>query len=203
MILRTSAASPFGRKVRIAIDVLGLAPQIRVVVADTNDPADTLRKQNPLGKVPTLVLDNGEALFDSRVIIEYLNSLDGRDLLIPADGTRIGSLRQQSLADGLLDAALLQVYEKRYRPDTHQVASWVALQQSKVDRALDFAEHDLPTSRAAKPHIGEIALAAALGYLDFRFDGRWRTTHPALAQWLSQFAARCSAYEATSPKLPI
>ena len=202
-ILRTSAASPFGRKVRIAIDVLGLAPQIRVVAADTNDPADTLRQQNPLGKIPTLVLDNGEALFDSRVIVEYLNAVDGRDLLIPANGARIGALRQQSLADGLLDAALLQVYEKRYRPDTHQVASWLALQQGKVDRALAFAEHNLATSAAAEPHIGEFALAAALGYLDFRFDRRWRSTHPALVRWLALFAERCPAYDATAPQLAL
>jgi glutathione S-transferase len=203
MILRTSAASPFGRKVRMAIEVLGLAPQISVVAADTNDPSDTLRQQNPLGKIPTLVLDSGEALFDSRVIVEHLNALDGRDLLIPAGPARLGSLRQQSLADGLLDAALLQVYEKRYRPDTHHVASWVELQQGKVDRALAFAEQNLPTSAAEQPHIGEIALAAALGYLDFRFDGRWRSSHPALAQWLAQFAKRCPAYDATAPQLPL
>jgi glutathione S-transferase len=203
MILRTSAASPFGRKVRMAIEVLGLAQQVRVAAADTNDPTDSLREQNPLGKVPTLILANNEALFDSRVIVEYLNAIDGRDLLIPAGTARIGSLRQQSLADGLLDAALLQVYERRYRPETHHVASWLALQQGKVDRALDFAERNLPTATAAHPNIGEIALAAALGYLDFRFDGHWRGTHPTLARWLAQFAERCSAYEATAPKLPL
>lgn len=203
MILRTSAASPFGRKVRMAIAVLGLAPQISVIAADTNDPADTLRQQNPLGKIPTLVLDSGEALFDSRVIIEYLNALDGRDLLIPAGNARISSLQQQALADGVLDAALLQVYEKRYRPEAHHVSSWLALQQGKVDRALDFAERNLVSAATAKPHIGEIALAAALGYLDFRFDGRWRGTHPALASWLDEFARRCSAYEATAPELKL
>lgn len=183
----------------MAIDVLDLKDQVRVVAADTNDPTDSLREQNPLGKIPTLILADNEALFDSRVIVEYLNEIDGRHLLIPAGSARLGSLRQQSLADGLLDAALLQVYEKRYRPDTHHVASWLALQQGKVDRALDFAQRNLMSSVTAQPHIGEIALAAALGYLDFRFDGRWRSTHPALAQWLAQFAERCPAYEATAP----
>ena len=203
MILRTSAASPFGRKVRMAINVLGLEQQVLVTAADTNDPTDSLRQQNPLGKIPTLILADNVALFDSRVIVEYLNEIDGRDLLIPTGGARIGSLRQQSLADGLLDAALLQVYEKRYRPETHHVASWLVLQQGKVDRALDFAEHNLLNAKAAKPHIGEIALAATLGYLDFRFDGSWRSTHPAVARWLAQFAERCPAYEVTAPWLTL
>ncbi len=198
--LRTSKASPFGRKVRMAIDVLGLTDSVRVVNADTSDPADTLRQQNPLGKIPTLLLEDGQALFDSRVIVEYLEAIDGRGVLVPAGaGERIAVLRQQALADGLLDAALLQVYERRFRPETHQLASWVDNQQGKVERALDAFAAQAPVQRDAGPHIGEIALAAALGYLDFRFDGRWRVTHPSLAPWLSDFACRVPAFERTAP----
>ncbi len=182
----------------MAIDVVGLARDVRVVHADTSDPADSLRQQNPLGKIPTLLLEDGQALFDSRVIVEYLNTIDGRGILFPQDAlARIGVLREQALADGLLDAALLQVYEQRFRPETHQVASWVAHQRSKVEGALDAFSLRLPARRDAGPHIGEIALAAALGYLDLRFEGRWRVTHPPLAQWLDGFAQRVPAFERT------
>ncbi|MNV44218.1 putative GST-like protein YibF [compost metagenome] len=199
-VLRTSPASPFGRKVRMAIDVVGLTADVRVVNADTSDPADSLRQQNPLGKIPTLVLEDGQALFDSRVIVEYLDVIDGRGILVPPGALeRIGALRQQALADGLLDAALLQVYERRFRPETLQMESWVVNQRSKVERALDAFSVQLPARRDVGPHIGEIALAAALGYLDLRFDGRWRVTHTPLAQWLDDFAQRVPAFERTKP----
>ncbi|SEB23695.1 glutathione S-transferase family protein [Variovorax sp. YR216] len=199
-VLRTSPASPFGRKVRMAIDAVGLTHDVRIVAADTTDPADDLRQQNPLGKIPTLLLENGEALFDSRVIVEYLDALDGRGILVP-HGTerRIAVLRQQALADGLLDAALLQVYERRFRPETHQLASWVAHQQGKVERALDALSARLPDAFAPGPNIGEIATAAALGYLDFRFEGQWRATHPLLVQWLGDFARRVPMFDRTAP----
>jgi glutathione S-transferase len=199
LILRTSTASPFGRKVRMAVGILGLTSQVGIVHADTSDPNDTLRQQNPLGKIPTLMLENGEALFDSRVIVEHLDALDGRDILIPKGADRIGVLRDQALADGLMDAAILQMYEIRFRPPTHHVEAWLAHQRGKVDRALDFAANRLPSRRAAGPHIGEIALAAALGYLDYRFDGRWRATHPALKAWLADFAGRVPVFAETAP----
>lgn len=198
LILRTSTASPFGRKVRMAVNTLGLASQVEVVNADTGDPDDSLRQQNPLGKIPTLILENGEALFDSRVIVEHLDAIDGRDILIPKGADRIGVLRDQALADGLMDAAILQMYEIRFRPPTHHVEAWLAHQRGKVERALDFAADRLPVRRAG-PHIGEIALAAALGYLDFRFDGRWRATHSALEDWLADFARRVPAFAETAP----
>ncbi|MDM0077258.1 glutathione S-transferase family protein [Variovorax sp. J2P1-59] len=199
LILRTSTASPFGRKVRMAIGTLGLTSQVEVVNADTSDPHDSLRQQNPLGKIPTLILEDGEALFDSRVIVEHLNAMDGRDILIPAGVERIGVLREQALADGLMDAAILQMYEIRFRPPTHHVESWLAHQRGKVERALDFAATRLPVRRPAGPHIGEITLAAALGYLDFRFHGKWRATHPALESWLDEFAGRVPAFAETAP----
>lgn len=200
LILRTSAASPFGRKVRMAIDVLGMGTSVRVEPADTSDAADSLRQQNPLGKVPTLVLADGMALFDSRVIVEYLDAVDGRGILIPKTGPqRFQVLRHQALADGLLDAALLQVYEVRFRPESHRLDSWLDYQRAKVDRALAAFAVDLPSQGAGTAHIGEIALAAALGYLDFRFQGQWRAAHPALADWLGEFGARVPVFGGTAP----
>src|SRR6476661_3949457 len=117
LILRSSPASPFGRKVKIAAAILGLADKVKVVEADTLDPNDTLRRQNPLGKIPTLVLENGETLYDSRVIVEYLDHLAGGHRLIPDGPARFEALRVQALADGIMDAALLQVYEGRWRSE--------------------------------------------------------------------------------------
>lgn len=197
--LFSSPPSPFGRKVRIAIDVLGMTDRISVLTADTNNPDDPLRRYNPLGKIPTLLLDDGDTLFDSRVIVDYLDALDGRGLLIPAGPERIGVLREQALADGILEAALLQVYERRYRPAEHHVESWLEHQRGKVSRALDAFSVRLPVARAAGPSIGEITLACALGYLDFRLAGTWRATHPALVTWLDGFAQRVPAFGRTVP----
>ncbi|RZL89907.1 MAG: glutathione S-transferase [Variovorax sp.] len=199
MTLRTSPSSPFGRKISMALAVLGLSDRVTVVRADTSDDNDSLRHQNPLGKIPTLILPNGEALFDSRVIVEYLDALDGRHILLPSGVARIPVLMQQALADGLLDAALLQVYEARFRPATHHVQKWLDHQQGKIERALDFAESAFALPGPGLPHIGEITLAAALGYLDFRFGGVWRSTHPHLVAWLADFASGNPSYGETAP----
>ena len=197
LTLRFSPTSPFVRKVRIAADILGLADQIQLADADTMNSADSLRGQNPLGKIPALLLEDGTALFDSRVIVEYLDTLAGRTRLIPAGPERFAALTQQALADGLMDAALLQVYEVRYRPDeSRREPAWVAYQADKVARALALmAERH---AEAAEPlHVGHVAQACALGYLDLRFEGRWREAHPGLVAWLDDFAARVPAFAAT------
>ncbi len=195
LILRSSPTSPFGRKIKIAIAELGLDDRIEVVPADTNDPAETLRRQNPLGKVPTLVFEDGSTLFDSRVIAEYLDHLAGGGMLFPPGEARFGQLRLQALADGICDAGLLQVYEIRLRAPELRSAAWVENQTGKVARALASLEAAPPAYD--RPRIGEIALACALGYLDLRFDGAWRASHPALVAWLAAFAARVPAFEAT------
>lgn len=195
LILRSSPASPFGRKVKIAIAELGLGDRVEIVLADTNDPAEPLRKQNPLGKIPTLVLEDGTTLFDSRVIAEYLDHLAGGGKLFPAGEARFSQLRLQALADGLCDAALLQVYEVRFRPEESRNAAWVENQAGKVARALAALEAAPPAYD--RPRIGEIALACALGYLDLRFAGKWRVDHPALVAWLDGFAGKVPAFEAT------
>jgi glutathione S-transferase len=195
MILRYSAASPYARKVRIGADLLGLAARIEVVAASTGDPADSLRRQNPLGKIPTLVLEDGSSLYDSRVIAEYLDHLAGGGKLIPADpARRFAALRLQALGDGINDAALLIRYETATRRPELRDQDAIDLQQGKIDRALAALEAAPPTGPA---DIGQIAVACALGYLDLRFAGVWRAAHPRLADWLADFAARVPAFEAT------
>src|SRR5215216_45359 len=101
LTLRSSPASPFGRKVKISADLLGLADRIQVTEADTLDPNDVLRQQNPLGKIPVLLLEDGTALYDSRVIVEYLDELAGGGRIIPPGTARFMALREQALADGI------------------------------------------------------------------------------------------------------
>jgi glutathione S-transferase len=200
LTLRTSPGSPFGRKVRISAALLGLDDRITIANADTLDPADSIRTQNPLGKIPALVLENGETLYDSPVIVEYLDHLAGGGKIIPAGEARFAALRDQALADGILDAALLQVYEGRFRsPDRHE-PKWIEHQAGKVQRGLDYAEAHL-SAPAPNQHVGQIALACALGYLDLRFEGRWRATYPKLVAWLDAFAAAVPAFEATRARV--
>ncbi len=200
MILRSSPTSPFVRKVRIAAEILGLSDRIEIVNADTLDPADDLRRQNPLGKIPALILDDSDVLFDSRVIVDYLDDLAGSNVVIPSGPVRFEALREQALADGLMEAAVLQVYEGRFRPKEQHVQNWLDHQQGKVERALTHAEERYSKIRQGVPHIGEVALACALGFLDLRFEGRWRDTHPKLVAWLADFAARVPSFEATAFK---
>lgn len=195
LVLRSSPASPFGRKVKLAALELGLMDRIEIVAADTTDPSEPLRQQNPLGKIPTLILEDGTTLFDSRVILDYLDHLSGGKL-VPAGQERFLQLRLQALADGICDAALLQVYEGRFRPEEGRNANWLAHQEGKVARGLAALEAAPPVF-ANRPHIGEIALACALGYLDLRFAGAWRAGHPKLVAWLDDFAARVPAFETT------
>jgi glutathione S-transferase len=197
MILRNAPASPFGRKVRIAIMLLGLDKEIESRAADTNDPNDDLRQQNALGKIPTLIDEDGAAYFDSRVIVEYLDTRAGGGRIIPREGkARFEALRLQALCDGICDALLLQVYEKRFREPERHEEKWVSLQAGKVERGLKTLE-DSPPAIDKVPTVGQVALACALGYGDLRFEGKWRGGHPNLVAWLDKFAAQVPAFEAT------
>jgi glutathione S-transferase len=196
LVLRSSSASPFARKVRIAAAMLGLGERIEIVGANVVDPDQALLRQNPLGKIPVLVAEDGQAIFDSRVILEYLDGLVGGGRLIPRDGpARMRALTLQALADGLMDAAVLQVYEKRFREPAERSTTWVGRQADKVSRALAALEADPPDASAR--HVGAIALACALGYLDLRLEGRWRAAHPRLVAWLDAFAEAVPAFAAT------
>ena len=193
MILYSSPASPFGRKVKIAAKLLGLWDRLTIIVADTLDPADPLRSQNPLGKIPTLVLDDGTALYDSRVIVQYLQELAGGEALLPKAGlARIMVLRGEALADGIQDASLLQVMEMRFRDAAKQEPKWLSHQAEKVTRGLAYLEQNLPSE---KPDLAAVATACALGYLDLRFSGTWRAAQPKLAAWLARFEAQVPGFE--------
>jgi len=199
LVLRNSPFSPFGRKVLIAADVAGLSDRIVVQLADTNDAEDSLRSQNPLGKIPALILEDGEALFDSRVIVEYFHDMAPLAGLFPPGPRRFAVLRQQAVADGLLDACILQVYEGRFRPAEHRVEKWVDHQRGKMERALQFANDRFSAPGTGSADVGEIALACALGYLDLRFAGAWRTQYPALTDWLASFEERTPSFATTAP----
>ncbi len=195
MILRSSSASPFARKVRIAAAVLGLADRIEIVPADTADPADPLRTQNPLGKIPTLVLEDGRTIFDSAVILEYLDHVGGGGKIIPDGPDRFEVLTRAALADGVADAAILKVYETRWRDDGARSARWLDHQTGKIGRGLAAFEAAPPP--ADRIDVASISLACALGYLDLRFAGGWRTERPKLIAWLDAFSAKVPAFEAT------
>jgi glutathione S-transferase len=187
------------RKVRIAISLLGLDGRIEARETDLNDPEDTIRRQNPLGKIPALVREDGSVLYDSRVILDYLDHLAGGGRIVPREpDARFAALTLQALCDGALDASVLVVYEGRYRPPEMRVQSWIERQAGKVERALAALEA-MPLPPVGVPHVGEIALACLLGYRDFRFDGSWRSACPRLHAWHDGFAAAVPAFGATKP----
>src|SRR5262249_21856230 len=136
MILRSSPASPFVRKVRIAARVLDLERAIALEPAETTNPSDPLRQQNPLGKMPALIIDDGTVLFDSRVILDYLDHRAGGGRIIPvAAPARFAALRLQALADGIMDAGILTIYEGRWRAREHHEPKWLDHQAGKIARA--------------------------------------------------------------------
>jgi glutathione S-transferase len=202
MILRSAVPSPFGRKVQIALSLLGIN-DVKFEPADTMDSRDSVRTQNPLGKIPVLILNDGSSFYDSRVILEYLDHRAGGGKIIPRDPDhRFAALRLQALCDGILDASILGVYEGRWRPPEKHEPKWINHQAGKVERALSVLEKAPPALADAPqlPHVGQIALACALGYRDFRFGGIWRGDNPHLVAWLETFAGRVPAFAATTPK---
>ena len=197
MILRSSPASPFARKVRIAMSLLGQADKIEIRDTDLNSADDPIRTQNPLGKVPALIIEDGTAYYDSRVILDYLDHLAGGGRILPREPQApFEALRLQALCDGILEASLLIVYEGRYRPPEMKVPSWLDRQSEKVTRGLAVLEA-APPPIATPPTVGQIALACVLGYRDLRFGGDWRRDHPRLVAWHDKFAAQVPAFAAT------
>ena len=197
MILRSSPPSPFGRKVKLALGILGLENEVTIEKADPTDISDSLRQQNPLGKIPALIIEDGSVLYDSPVILEYLDVRAGGGKIIPKDPkARIAALTLQALCDGILDAGILLVYEGRWRPPEMAVQKWIDHQRGKVERAFAVLEA-APPKLDPIPNVGAITLACALGYGDLRFEGKWRAGHPKLVKWLDEFAAKVPAFEKT------
>jgi glutathione S-transferase len=198
VLLRATPMSPFGRKVRMAISRLGLWDRIEMVKADPQDPNDVLRRDNPLGKIPTLVTDDGKAVYDSRVILEYLDHVAGGGRLIPTTWpARVETLTLQAVADGVMDACILIVYEGRHRPEALHHPPWLDYQRGKVVRGLTaFAKQPADPTRF---DVGTIAAACMLGYLDLRKQVDWRPEFPTLVDWLDQFRANNPEFDATAP----
>ena len=200
MKLRSSPSSPFGRKVRMAAYILGFNDQITSVLANTMDPTDGICDVNPLGKIPVLE-DDGSIFYDSRVIMEYLDAKAGGNLIIPASGsTRFEVLTRAALMDGILDAAILIVYERRMRPEKKYVESVVERQRIKIIRGLEITAFSKPSYiNRLTPDIGEIGLACVLDYLDLRKQLNWRDYAPNLSFWLQEFAAVVPGYNESMP----
>jgi glutathione S-transferase len=193
MKLHWSPRSPFVRKVMIVADERGFLDRLECVrtVAAMTKPHAALMADNPLSKIPTLVLDDGTALYDSPVICEYLDALDGKPQLFPVDrARRMLALRRQALGDGFLDLLVLTRNERlRAQPSEEHLASAAA----RSAAVLDSLEREADALAASAFDIGHIAIGCALSYLDFRFaDLDWRKGHPRLAAWHHGFAARPS-----------
>lgn len=193
MKLFFSPSSPFVRKVMAVARETGQADRIETVAAaahPVNRNGD-IRAENPLGQVPTLLLDDGTALYDSRVICEYLDAQAG-GALFGTGAARWRALTEQALADGALGAALLVRYEATVRPEPKRWDDWREGQMGKVRDALARFEQVLPEA-GDRVDIGTIAIGCALGYLDLRFaDLAWRKDHPATAEWFARFDERPS-----------
>jgi len=198
ILLRGSPLSPFARKVRMAILHLGLAEKIEFVRADPMNPEDVLRRDNPLGKIPVLMTQDGKAIYDSRVILEYLDHVAGGGIIIP-DGwpARLDALTLQAMCDGIMDACILIIYEARHRPPAIHHQPWLDYQRGKVVRGLKtFAKAPPDPGRF---DVGTLTAACMLGYLDLRRQVAWRSDFSELVPWLDTFRAKHPEFDATLP----
>ncbi len=191
MKLRYAPTSPFVRKVLVVAYETGLEARIERLPTNVWAADTDIAKDNPIGKVPALITDNGDTLFDSPVICEYLDNLGGGKLFPAAGAARWQALKLQALADGILDAAILRRLEGN-RPAGERSASWSARQAAAVRRGLDALEAQAPLWDEVVT-IGQIAAGCACGYLDFRFGQEdWRPSRQRLAAWWRRFAERPS-----------
>lgn len=192
-VIRTTLTSPFGRKVRLAAEVLGLGDRVTVETADVSSTNDSLRQQNPLGKIPCLVREDGSGVFDSSVIVEFLQQVAGTEKLLPWQGPeRFTLLTRARLCDGIMDAGGLIIYESRWHEEGKISQPWIDYQRGKIERALAAMEGDPPDPR--KVDLVAVTLACALEFLDRRPAVAWRTTCPRLVEWLDAFAHHEPAY---------
>lgn len=195
-----SYGSPFVRKVRLTVAMKGIANKVEFIDPQAHaDRNAALRAANPLHKIPAARLDDGTLIFDSHVICEHLDGLAASPWLFPAEpAERARSLTLAALADGIMDTAILVIYEGRFRPEEKRHQEWVDRQQGKVDAGLSWLEANIPDWKS-HPDYGHITLACALGFLDDRQGGRWRTQCPKLTQWLKRFEEAVPAFAATAP----
>ncbi len=198
MKLHWSPRSPYVRKVMILVHELGLGESIELTrsVAVTTELNPTIIADNPLNKIPTLILDDGRALYDSPVICEYLASLPESRMFFRTGADYFETLRRQALGDGLLDLMIAWRGEvlrpEHLRSDVH-----IRAFSAKLGHCLDVLEADADALTRAPFDIGHVATGCALAYIDFRFsEQNWRAGHPRLAAWYETFEARPSALAA-------
>lgn len=201
MRLFHSPTSPYVRKCMVLLHESGVLDQVELIAA-TGTPVDTGSMplaQNPLGKIPALERDDGPALYDSRVICQYLDHLSGRKLY-PAAPRLWDTLTVEATGDGITDAAILMLYEVRVRPEDKRYDPWVEGQWGKIDRALDALESRWISHLRGPLDVGQISVGCALGYLDFRHEARgWRLGRSDLAAWFEGFANRPSMMATMPP----
>ena len=184
MKLVYSPPSPFVRKVTTLIHHADLHDRIELINVKTTalSVAEEARAANPLGKIPVMILENGNAIFDSRVITRYLDELAGSNLYLEENIYDILTL--EALADGIMESAVSITYESKLRPENEQSPSWIEAQWSKVLHAIKALDDEEFKAMNGEINMGQIAVACALGYLDFRHDARqWRSGHSNLASW--------------------
>ncbi|WP_455372039.1 glutathione S-transferase family protein [Limibacillus halophilus] len=200
MKLFHSAASPYVRTVRVVAHETGQQGEIELIPTDTNDLDGPLQGVNPLGKVPALQLEDGRAVFDSRVICEYLDSRHDGPRLFPASGEpRLVALTLQAAAQGMMDAALAILTERR-RPEQYQYDAFIAKQQKKIAQGLDYLEAHAESLTEGGLTIAQVAAGCFIGHAEYRnIISDWRGAHPKLAAWYEAFSARPSMQETAPP----
>lgn len=198
MLLFSSRTSPFARKVRIAVEELQLSSLVEQRFVDPFAPSAELLAANPLAQIPTLVTEKGQSLPGSELIVEYLQTRGHGLTSLPRGSQRWAALRRLQLADGMIEAAVSMLLESR-RPAGNQYPPWIERKREALRRSLDALEQDAGRLIEDVPSVVEIAVAAALGYLDFRFpDLAWREGRRGLHSWYETFASRPSM-QATQP----
>ena len=190
-----SDRSPYVRKVMVTLHEVNLFENVEIVSVRTNPlgVVEDLVDVSPLGKIPTLVLPDGTTIFDSRVICSYLNYIGKSDLYLAKENLKWSIKTAEANFDGILDAALLMVYEHRYRQDRYQSAEWLENLWKKIERTLDFYNNSSSKILSGSLNMGQISLGCALGYLDYRHNNRnWRAKNQYLRDWFAEFSERLS-----------
>lgn len=201
MKLIGSLTSPYVRKVRVVMTEKKLDYQLEI--ENVWSPDTQIQSYNPLGKVPCLVMEDGGALFDSRVIVEYLDTLSPVARLIPQSGRDRAAVKcWEAIADGMLDAAILIVREN-LRPETERSANWIERQYGKIDASLHAMEESLGEQAycmGINYSLADIAVGCATSYLDLRFAHlNWRADHPNLARHEEKLSQRQSFIDSVPP----
>lgn len=197
MKLMYSPASPYSAKVGMAALYAGIA--LEPLVVDTGANPAALIDANPLGKIPTLITDDGETVYDSRVITQYLNRLSGNRLFPRNPAKRLEAERLEALADGVCDCLLAIVYERRQRPEEKIHQPWLDRQWAKAERALDVLNAN-PPKLPKQINVGHIAVRAMIGYLNLRFAGRWEKGRAKLKRWADKFDQKFPELTGAMPK---